>query len=67
MNRAAADFYQATRATLDGAWLRPRHNGYMAFQAAASERLNEGLRRGEKSRAIVEALNALFRATLPGG
>jgi multiple sugar transport system substrate-binding protein len=67
VNRAAADFYQATRATLDGAWLRPRHNGYMAFQAAASERLNEGLRRGEKSRAIVEALNALFRATLPGG
>ena len=66
-NESAAYFYQATRATLDGAWLRPRHNGYMGFQSAASIRLNEGLQSGEKARAIVEALNALFRAGLPGG
>ncbi|HLH49778.1 MAG TPA: carbohydrate ABC transporter substrate-binding protein, partial [Roseiarcus sp.] len=66
INQRAADFYQATRATLDGAWLRPRHNGYMSFQSAASVRLNEGLKSGEKALAIVEALNALFRASLPG-
>lgn len=64
VNAAAADFYRATRATLDGAWLRPRHNGYMAFQSAASIRLNEGLRSGEPSRLIIEAINALFRASL---
>jgi multiple sugar transport system substrate-binding protein len=66
VNKAASDFYKATRATLDGAWLRPRHNGYMGFQSAASLRLNEGLQRGEPSRAIVEALNDQFRTTLPG-
>jgi multiple sugar transport system substrate-binding protein len=62
-NEAAADFYKATRATLDGAWLRPRHDAYMAFQSAASLRLNEGLRAGEKASASVEALNSLFRAS----
>jgi hypothetical protein len=36
----------------------------MAFQSAAAARLNEGLRSGEPSRAIVEALNAMFRTSL---
>jgi len=65
VNERAADFYRATRATMDAAWLRPRHNGYMGFQSAASVRLNRGLQSGEKSLAIVEALNALFRGSLP--
>jgi multiple sugar transport system substrate-binding protein len=64
VNRPAADFYTATRATLDGAWVRPRHNGYMAFQQRASERLNDGLASGESAQQIVSALNALFRACL---
>lgn len=66
VNAAVADFYQATRATLDGAWLRPRHNGYMGFQSEASIRLNDGLRSGEPARLIIEALNALFRASFHG-
>jgi multiple sugar transport system substrate-binding protein len=64
VNEAAADFYRATRATLDGAWLRPRRNGYMAFQSAAAVRLNEGLRSRESSRDIVKTLNAMFRDIL---
>jgi multiple sugar transport system substrate-binding protein len=67
VNEAAADFYNATRATLDDAWLRPRHNGYVAFQSAAGARLNEGLKRGENFRAIIRALNALFRISLHRG
>ena len=43
VNAATGDFYRATRRTLEGAWLRPRHDGYMAFQQAASDRINEGL------------------------
>jgi multiple sugar transport system substrate-binding protein len=66
-NDAAADFYDATRATIESAWLRPRYNGYMAFQSAAAVRLNEGLQRGESSRTITQALNALFRTSLPKG
>jgi multiple sugar transport system substrate-binding protein len=64
VNATAGDFYRATRATLEGAWVRPRHDGYMPFQHAASLRLNEGLQSGEPARAIVQALNAMFRESL---
>ncbi|GGA89931.1 ABC transporter substrate-binding protein [Brucella endophytica] len=63
VNAATSDFYAATRATLEGAWLRPRHDGYMAFQQAASDRLNEGLLQGEKSEAVIADLNRLFAAS----
>ncbi|HEU4960573.1 MAG TPA: extracellular solute-binding protein [Sphingomonas sp.] len=61
VNAAVGDFYRGTRATLDHAFIRPRHAGYMAFQEAASLRLNDGLRGGEAPEAIVAALNALHR------
>ncbi|RVJ32448.1 extracellular solute-binding protein [Sinorhizobium medicae] len=61
VNAATHDFYRATRATLEAAWLRPRHDGYMAFQQAGSDRLNEGLRRGERPSLVAEELNRLFR------
>lgn len=64
VNAPTADFYRATRATLDRAWLRPRHHGYMAFQTVASEHLNRGLRAGEAPPAILNALNALYRSSL---
>jgi multiple sugar transport system substrate-binding protein len=64
VNAPARDFYRATRATIDRAWVRPRHDGYMAFQCAASERLNEGLRQGEAPQRIVASLNALYRESL---
>ncbi|WP_347304577.1 extracellular solute-binding protein (plasmid) [Croceibacterium sp. TMG7-5b_MA50] len=63
VNAATQDFYRATRATLDAAWLRPRHHGYMAYQQAASERLERGLRRNEAADSIVAALNAMYRTT----
>jgi multiple sugar transport system substrate-binding protein len=64
VNATAGDFYRATRATLEGAWVRPRHDGYMAFQHAASLRLNAGLQVGQSGREIVLALNAMFREGL---
>ncbi|HMF66876.1 MAG TPA: carbohydrate ABC transporter substrate-binding protein, partial [Phyllobacterium sp.] len=54
-------FYAATRKTLEAAWVRPRHNGYMSFQQAASDRLNAGLLQSHDSLAVVEDLIALFR------
>lgn len=65
VNAPVADFYQATQATLDGAWVRPRHNGYMTFQHAAALRLNDGLRNGERADRIVAAINALYEASNP--
>lgn len=64
VNRPVLDFYRATRRTLDLAWVRPRHDGYMAFQQAASDRLNDGLRRGEPGATVVADLNRLFGETL---
>ncbi|WP_343517596.1 extracellular solute-binding protein [Sphingomonas sp.] len=63
VNEPVAGFYANTRTTLDRAWLRPRHDGYMAFQHAASLRLNEALRAGEPAGPALAALNALFRGS----
>lgn len=67
VNAACHDFYRSTRATMEAAWLRPRHDGYMAFQQAASERLNEGLDRDEAAQAVVGDLNRLYAASLDAG
>ncbi|MDR3476211.1 MAG: extracellular solute-binding protein [Devosia sp.] len=60
VNAATGDFYRNTLRTLETAYLRPRHNGYMGFQAGASERLNAGLLAHEDPASIVAALNALY-------
>jgi multiple sugar transport system substrate-binding protein len=61
VNAATGDFYRATRATLEGAWVRPRHDGYMAFQQRASDRINEGLAGRQDARHVVADINRLFR------
>jgi multiple sugar transport system substrate-binding protein len=64
VNAATGGFYRDTRATLEGAWVRPRHDGYMAFQQAASDRLNEGLTERHPAAArVVADLNNLFHKT----
>jgi len=60
VNTANSGFYRNTRRTLDNAWIRPRHKGYMAFQAAASELLNEGLLAGEAGASVIADINAMF-------
>ncbi|WP_407181717.1 ABC transporter substrate-binding protein [Bradyrhizobium sp. STM 3562] len=65
VNSATAEFYRSTRATLEGSYVRPRHHGYMAFQAAASERINAALRAGENGLALLGDLNHLFETNLP--
>lgn len=61
VNAATGNFYRDTRATLEGAWVRPRHDGYMAFQQAASDRINDGLTGGHAARQVIDDLNRLFR------
>lgn len=66
VNSPALDFYRNTRATLEGAYVRPRHDGYMAFQSAASEVISDGLRTGERHTVLVEKLNRLFAQSFEG-
>ncbi|MDW6023005.1 extracellular solute-binding protein [Mesorhizobium sp. BAC0120] len=61
VNSATGQFYRATRETLEGAWVRPRHDGYMGFQQAGSDRINEGLLAGHDAGRVVDDLNLLFR------
>jgi multiple sugar transport system substrate-binding protein len=65
VNAPAGNFYRDTRATLEGAWLRPRHDGYMPFQHEASERLRTALLAKEPAAGVIADLNALYRSTLP--
>lgn len=65
VNAPVLDFYRATRATLEAAWVRPRHNGYMPFQHAASERLNVGITGGECGGPVIADLNRMFAESLP--
>ena len=62
-NAAAHDFYRNTRATLETAWVRPRHGGYMRFQQAASERLRRALESAEPARSAIAAINRIYRDT----
>jgi multiple sugar transport system substrate-binding protein len=63
VNAPVDGFYAKTRATLDGAWVRPRHDGYMGFQQQASDRLLAGLRAREPGAGVVADLNTLFAAS----
>jgi len=65
VNAQTGHFYRNTRRTLEHAWVRPRHAGYMAFQQQASNRLNSALRDGHSAQAVALDLNALYRACLP--
>lgn len=67
VNATAAGFYQSTRRTLDRSWVRPRHDGYMAFQHAASVRLSDALLAGsEAAYSIVSDINEMYAASQGG-
>ena len=63
VNADTHEFYRATRKTLEASYVRPRHRGYMAFQAAASKRLNAGLLSREPAAVVIADLNAMFRGS----
>lgn len=66
VNAPVHDFYRATRQTLEGAWVRPRHDGYMAFQQEASELVNECLKNRRGSVHLAAGLNASYKASFKG-
>ncbi|MFG2589711.1 extracellular solute-binding protein [Streptomyces sp. NPDC048438] len=60
----AADFYRRTTATCEQAWVRPRHPGYIGFQAAASALVREALAKETGHRAALDRMRALYRASV---
>ncbi|MCM2400653.1 extracellular solute-binding protein [Rhizobium sp. S153] len=65
-NAATLDFYRATRRTLEGAWLRPRHDGYMAFQEEASHIVNNAVTGAISIDAAIVQLNEGFVKSFRG-
>jgi multiple sugar transport system substrate-binding protein len=61
VNRAAGDFYAATRETVETCWVRPRLDGWIAFQTQASAEVRAGLDDGRRPAAVVDALRTRWR------
>jgi len=65
VNAAAGDFYKATFATVEDAWVRPRHAGYIAFQTDGSAILRETLIDGRDPATTIARLRERWRQSLP--
>ena len=61
VNAPVGGFHANTRATLDGGFVRPRHDGYMKFQHEASQRINQALQVGGSDDGVIADLNSAFR------
>jgi multiple sugar transport system substrate-binding protein len=64
-NDAAVDaanggFYSAARETMENAVMRPRHDGWLAFQHAAAERIIMGLAGRESGKVVMADLNRMY-------
>jgi multiple sugar transport system substrate-binding protein len=60
VNRRSNSFFERTLPVLDRAWVRPRFDGYLAFQNDASEVLHEYLRNGGAEAAVLSKMNNLL-------
>ena len=60
INLETNDFFRATRKTLDLAWVRPRHNGYMDFQDKSGDLINEYLQSEMTAESVCEKLCDMY-------
>ncbi len=65
-NELTLDFFRGTRATLDGAYLRPRHADYVTFQDLASPLVTRALSGDATDADVVDELNELAARLLGG-
>ena len=61
INAETNSFFNNTRDTLEGAWVRPRHNGYMKFQDMSGDIINDFLKNNLKEQGIYDKLNYEFK------
>jgi multiple sugar transport system substrate-binding protein len=62
VNAAWSGFYRATHETAEQAWVRPRFDGYIAFQTRASEAIRDGLASTAQPSATLSRLRELWRS-----
>ena len=61
VNGASSDFFRDTRQTLETAWLRPRYDGYMAFQDEGGTIVNRFLAGDADATRTLDDLDAAYR------
>lgn len=67
VNAAWGDFYAGTRRTIEAAWVRPRHPGYIAFQTEVSALIRDGLETGGDDDALLGRLQDRYAASRAAG
>ena len=60
INKECNGFFSNTRLTLNQAWVRPRHNGYMKFQDESGSIINEYLQSNIKGDIIIDKLKSMY-------
>lgn len=65
VNAAWGGFYRDTAATLEAAYVRPRHAGYIQFQTRASACLREALAEAGAASRAVAAIQRLYEESRP--
>lgn len=63
VNERFHGFYRDTRATIESAWVRPRHAGYLHFQRAAGELVERHLRGDAPEDELLAKLSRLYEQT----
>jgi multiple sugar transport system substrate-binding protein len=63
-DEATGGFFRDTLEALDAAYLRPRHDGFLAFQDQAGQLVHWFLEAGEDADRVLDALDASYRASL---
>jgi multiple sugar transport system substrate-binding protein len=53
-------FYSDTVATLERAWVRPRHAGYVSFQGAGSQIIRDGILEARRPERLLRDLQGLY-------
>jgi multiple sugar transport system substrate-binding protein len=64
LNADALDFFRSTRRTLDGAWVRPRFDGWLDIQDQVGTLINRALRRELADEACLAAADEVVAAAL---
>ncbi len=65
VNARWGDFYKDTAETLEKAYVRPRHSGYIAFQGAASAYLRRSFGDSLRAGQVIEGLQDLYTRHRP--
>jgi multiple sugar transport system substrate-binding protein len=63
INQRFGGCFRATIATMDAAWIRPRHRGYLTFQAKGGELIEQHLRGNITPAALLAELQAQYAAS----